>query len=74
MRVLIATVTAGAGHLAAAAALAVQDICFAGDFIAGAQRDLEAAYKKELLERYRPDIARLEGLIGRDLSHWLKDK
>ena len=34
---------------------------------------LDRGLKRELLERYRPDIVKLEGLIGRDLSVWLKD-
>jgi hypothetical protein len=28
--------------------------------------------RRELREAYRPDILKLQGLIGRDLSHWLR--
>ena len=34
---------------------------------------MDRALRKELLEKYRPDIEKLEGLIGRDLSVWLRD-
>lgn len=32
---------------------------------------LDARMRQELTERYRNDIAQLQALIGRDLSHWL---
>ncbi len=37
-------------------------------------KPMDRRLRRELLDKYAPDIKRLEGLIGRDLSHWLKDK
>ena len=37
-------------------------------------KPMDRKLRRELLDKYAPDIKKLEGLIGRDLSHWLKDK
>lgn len=37
-----------------------------------ARRRLDPALRAELVEDYREDILRLQELIGRDLSHWLR--
>jgi len=36
------------------------------------QRDFES--ERQLLERYRSDICKLEQLLGRDLSIWLREQ
>ena len=35
---------------------------------------LDRGLRKELLERYRPDISMLERLLGKDLSRWLEEE
>ena len=41
-------------------------------FLALEKPTLDPKLRRELLEVYRDDIARLETLIGRDLSAWLR--
>jgi hypothetical protein len=37
-------------------------------------KPMDKKLRRELLDRYAPDIKRLEELIQRDLSHWMKDR
>jgi hypothetical protein len=38
----------------------------------GAKKSMPPAVRAQLVERYRPSVKQLSGLIDRDLSHWLK--